>query len=489
MDLMTARTSIGWLGIVALLLASSESARSQRPELVPAFPRLAFAKPIFLTHSNDSTDRIFVVQQNGIIKVFPNDSAAGVATTFLNISQKLSSSSGEEGLLGLAFHPRYAQNGYFFVNYTAPNPRRTVVARYSVSQNNPDSADGASEFKILEVYQPYANHNAGMLMFGQDGYLYIGMGDGGSGGDPQNRAQNLDSLLGKMLRIDVDTVTAQRNYAIPPDNPLVGNLRGFREEIYAWGLRNPWRYSQDPVTGEIWIGDVGQGLWEEIDLLQRGGNYGWRIMEAMHCYNPSVGCDTTGLIMPVTEYGHGTDGCSVTGGYVYRGSRRPDLLGAYIYGDFCSGRIWTVYAQGGKVTAESLLVDTDYAISSFGVDQRNELYVCDLSGGTIQAFAPSTSVAVIDRSNESSFTPRLEQNFPNPFNPTTTIRYSLPTTGYVRCSVYNLLGEEVALVFEGTQSAGAHELVFQNAGLPSGVYFYRLMAPGVQETKRMIVAR
>ncbi len=474
--------------LMTLLLTAAEPVRSQRPELIRAFPHLSFVQPVFLTHSNDNTNRVYVVQQNGIIKVFPNDSSAQSATAFLDISQRLSSSVGEEGLLGLAFHPHYAQNGYFFVNYTARSPRRTVVARYSVSAGNRDVADPESGVTILEVYQPYGNHNAGMLMFGLDGYLYVGMGDGGSAGDPQNRAQNLDSLLGKMLRIDVDTAVAPRNYGIPPDNPLVGNPQGFREEIYAWGLRNPWRYSQDPVTGEVWVGDVGQNLWEEIDLLHRGGNYGWRIMEGTHCYNPSMGCDTTGLIMPITEYSHGAGGCSVTGGYVYRGAARPDLRGAYIYGDYCSGRIWALYYQNGQVAAESLLVDSPFVISSFGVDEKNELYVCDY-GGTIQTFAPTMSMGIADRKNHAGRASLLEQNFPNPFNPATTIRYSLPDAGHVRCSVYNLLGEEVALVYDGIQSAGTHELVFENAALPSGVYFYQLIAPGVQETRRMIVAR
>ena len=476
-------------GPVIVLLALTGSVSGQSLELVRAFPHLTFTRPVFLTHSNDETDRVFVVQQDGVIKVFPNDSSASAATTFLDVSQKLSGTDGEEGLLGLAFDPRYVENGYFYVNYTTPDPRRTVVARYSVSQGDPDSADPQSELRILEVWQPYSNHNGGMLMFGEDGYLYVGMGDGGSGGDPEDRAQNLDSLLGKMLRLDVDSTSGQNNYAIPPDNPLVGNLRGFREEIYAWGFRNPWRYSQDPATGQIWVGDVGQDIWEEVNLLQRGGNYGWRFMEGTHCFNPSSGCDTTGLIMPVTEYSHGADGCSVTGGYVYRGSKRPDLFGAYIYGDFCSGKIWALYLEGGEVTAESLLVDSPYSISSFGVDQRNELYLCDLYGGTILTFAPGAPVGVTDQRDKGDITFRLEQNFPNPFNPSTTIRYSLPAGGYVRCSVFDVLGEEVALAFEGIQSAGVHEVAFEGRGLPSGVYFYRLQAPGLLKTRRMVLAK
>jgi hypothetical protein len=441
-----------------------------------------------LTHSNDKTNRVFVVQQDGLIKVFPNDSNTTAATTFLNIARMISSSTGEEGLLGLAFHPKYAKNGYFYVNYTAPNPLRTVVARYSVSDSDPNRADSLSEFRLLEISQPYANHNGGMLMFGTDGYLYIGMGDGGSAGDPQNRAQNLNDLLGKILRINVDTLTSTAKYGIPRDNPLVGNAMGHKEEIYAWGFRNPWRFSQDPVTGEVWVGDVGQNTWEEIDLLLRGKNYGWRIMEGFHCYSVPLGCDTSGLTLPVKEYVHGSNNCSVTGGYVYRGYRRPDIVGAYIYADYCSGKIWMLRYQNRMVTSDTVLVSTPYAISSFGVDQDNELYICNLNG-TVLRFAgnPLTSVGDNRRNGPAEF--GLEQNFPNPFNPSTRIRYTIRAGGYVKLVVFNALGEEVGLIYEGTEGAGTHEVGFQRFDLPSGLYFCRLQAPGVLATTKMVLLR
>lgn len=352
-------------------------------QLVNAFPNLTFSQPVFVTHANDGTNRIFVVQQTGQIRVFPNDSTVTSATTFLDLSSRISC-CGERGLLGLAFHPNYATNGYFYVNYTQAGNGRTIVARYRVNPGNPNQGDFNSELILLNIYQPFSNHNGGMVMFGLDGYLYIGMGDGGSGGDPGNRAQNLDSLLGKLLRIDVDVASGGNNYGIPPDNPYVGNPFGWREEIYASGLRNPWRFSQDPVTGEIWLGDVGQNEVEEIDLIGSGLNYGWRCYEGDSTYNLS-GCGPPSLYtFPVKTYLHSL-GCSVTGGYIYRGYRRPDHVGRYIYGDYCSGRIWQFRYQGGVLTSDSLLVVAS-SISSFGVDQNGELYICN-HAGSIWRFA------------------------------------------------------------------------------------------------------
>ncbi len=362
--------------VMMSLIAAAAGVHAQ--QLVNAYPNLAFTKPIFLTDCGDGTDRIFVVQQNGIIRVFPNDSTATTTDVFLNILGKLSSSSGEQGLLGLAFHPSYDQNGYFFVNYTAPSPLRTVVARYRVSANNSNKADSLNEFKIIEILQPFTNHNGGMLAFGPDGYLYIGMGDGGSGGDPQNNAQNRTKLLGKILRIDVNDTTATTHYVVPPDNPYADDISGLKKEIWAYGFRNPWRYSFDSVTGRLWAGDVGQDLVEEIDIVGKGKNYGWRIMEGTRCYNPPNGCDTTGLTLPVKEYLHPV-GSAVIGGYVYRGYRRPDLMGAYIYGDEITGRIWMLRYENGQLIADSLLLQLPNIITSFGVDQYQELYIATYS--------------------------------------------------------------------------------------------------------------
>jgi len=387
---------------VVVLALSAINLFAQGYTPIPAFPNLAFSSPVLLTHSPDGTNRIFVVQQGGLIRVFPNDSAVTAASvsTFLNLSNRLGGSTGEEGLLGLAFHPDYANNGYFYVNYSAGSPRRTVIARYSVIPGSPNKADSLSWMSILEINQDFSNHNGGNLAFGPDGYLYIGMGDGGSGNDPNNRAQDSTQLLGKMLRIDVDNVVSPATYSIPPDNPFVSFGPNVRKEIWALGMRNPWRWSFDAVSGELWVGDVGQNNWEEIDLIEGGKNYGWRIMEGFNC-NPNIsGCNPTGLTPPIKEYSHSL-GFSVTGGYVYRGYRRPELTGAYVYADYGSGRIWKLRYVNGMVTEDSLLYDAPYSISSFGEDQDHELYIVRYSGSPSiyrfagQPFTPNPTTVVM----------------------------------------------------------------------------------------------
>jgi len=366
---------------VFIALVSCESVQTVTQEtgydITPAFPGLSFSRPVDLQNANDGTDRLFVVEQAGRILVFQNSSVVSSSKTFLDIQDRVNDVGGEEGLLGLAFHPDYASNGFLYVNYTAQSPRRTVISRFSTDPANPDSADPATELIVLQFDQPFTNHNGGQLSFGPEGYLYIATGDGGSGGDPQNNAQNLNSLLGKILRIDVYSSSSGMNYGIPPDNPFTGT--GFREEIYAYGLRNPWRFSFDPVTNALWTGDVGQDTKEEIDIIERGRNYGWRIMEGSLCFNPPAACDTSGLTLPVWEYGHDL-GESVTGGFVYRGSDLPSLVGSYIYGDYSSGRIWMLQYGGVQFVTNTLLVDASINISSFGIDEDSELYVCGYDG-------------------------------------------------------------------------------------------------------------
>jgi len=305
---------------------------------------------------------------------------------YLDISARVASNPGigELGLLGLAFHPKYETNGQFFVYYTAgaSGSRVSRVSRFRVSALDPNAADPGSENILLEIDQPYDNHNAGQIAFGADAYLYVATGDGGSGGDPQGNAQNRASLLGKILRIDVDSGSP---YAIPPDNPFVGNSDGYREEIYAWGLRNPWRFSFDPPTGRLWAGDVGQLTWEEIDVIESGQNYGWDCREGAHDYTgppggPAPDCATaTGLVDPVWEYGRAS-GNSVTGGYVYRGDSLSSLVGKYVYADYGSGRIWALTYDGVNPATNEDIVDAPFLISTFGVDKDNELYVMRYGG-------------------------------------------------------------------------------------------------------------
>jgi len=342
--------------------------------------------PVGIAHAGDS--RLFIVQQNGLIRVWQPPQL--LDTPFLDI-RNLTSSGFERGLLGMAFHPRYAENRRFFINYTDINGN-TVIAQYLRSQNDPNRADPSSVRIILRVDQPFANHNGGQLQFGPDGYLYIGLGDGGSGGDPNNRAQNPADLLGKMLRIDVDSGDP---YGIPPSNPFV-NRNGFRPEIWSLGLRNPWRYSFDRSFGDLWIADVGQGQWEEINFQPRasigGENYGWRRMEGTHCYNPPANCTDPALVPPVIEYDHSGGACSVTGGYVYRGTRSPALYGTYIYGDFCNGVIWGAKNDGSGRFVSTVLLDAPFQVSTFGEDVNGEIYVASYGGGALFRIVDDTQM-------------------------------------------------------------------------------------------------
>lgn len=342
---------------------------------VSAFPNLSFTRPVDLQHAGDNTNRIFVVEQEGVISVFPNNASVESKKTFLDIKERVEDSGNEEGLLGLAFHPDYETNGYFYVNYTAEDPNRTVISRFIVSAGDPDVANANSEYVILEFDQPFSNHNGGQISFGADGFLYIASGDGGSGGDPDENGQNRSTLLGKILRIDVDHEEDGNRYAIPDDNPFANNSSGYREEIYAYGLRNPWRFSFDPANNRLWAGDVGQNAYEEIDIIEKGGNYGWDVMEGKHCFEPSSGCNTAGLKLPIWEYNRDL-GISITGGFVYRGPTLDELTGKYIYADFGSRRVWALNYSNMNNPLNTQLLQADFNISSFGVDQNNELYLC-----------------------------------------------------------------------------------------------------------------
>ncbi|MFZ0391112.1 MAG: PQQ-dependent sugar dehydrogenase [Calditrichia bacterium] len=344
--------------------------------LEPAFPELRFTRPVDLQHAPGNNRRLYVMEQAGIIYSFENKHDVSRKIQFLDVRDLVDDSGNEEGLLGLAFHPDFESNGYFFIDYTAGSPDRTVIARYHVNPEKPLKADANSAKIILEIPQPYSNHNGGQISFGPDGYLYIAMGDGGAGGDPHNNGQDPSTLLAAILRIDVNAENGKA-YAIPPDNPFVGNKKGYREEVYAYGLRNPWRFSFDAETGELWAGDVGQNKYEEVDYIIKGGNYGWNIREGFHPYQPEGRRDKVEL--PVTEYSHQA-GQSITGGFVYRGSRLPELQGYYIYTDYVSGRIWAFPADQKEKPEVTLLLDSSKNISSFGVDAENEMYLCAFDG-------------------------------------------------------------------------------------------------------------
>lgn len=413
------RCSFVFAALIALAASCSAQQVDERPlplKVVPAFPNLQWpdeitgadeglvkeVRPLIITGAGDGTNRIFVATQPGTIHVWKNDPNASEMTTFLDIRERIhyaAPDENEEGFLGLAFHPSFKKNGEFFVYYTndykTEQDRKSIISRFRVSKDDPNKADPASEEIILEIPQPYWNHNGGTIIFGPDGYLYIGLGDGGAGGDPHKNGQNLGTLLGKMLRIDVDHHDDGLAYAIPSDNPFVGKQVA-RGEIWAYGIRNIWRMAFDRKTGDLWAGDVGQNIWEEIDLITKGGNYGWNLREGMHPYvDPKTDAAGSGprpdLIEPIWEYHHDV-GKSITGGNVYRGKEVPELEGAYLYADYVSGRIWALWYDGRakQVTSNRLIVTGSTPVTTFGEDDAGEVYYTTQEGG-IWKFAPSAN--------------------------------------------------------------------------------------------------
>jgi glucose/arabinose dehydrogenase len=344
-----------------------------------------FDSPVYMASPRDGSGRLFVVEQGGKVKVIRRDGTVP-STPVLDLSGRVATDT-EQGLLGLAFHPSFKTNGKFYVYFNRTDGD-AVVNEYRLSPSTSNRVTLAGR-RVLTMDHPFSNHNGGSMTFGPDGFLYIATGDGGSGGDPGNRAQSVNSLLGKILRINVNGRTSTRGYLIPSSNPYVG--RTGRDEIWARGLRNPWRISIDSATGALWIGDVGQDRYEEIDRTLkgsfkvggRGRNYGWRVLEGRHCFLPATGCNRAGKTAPLIEYAHdvsGEDNCSVTGGYVYRGSSFPKLRGLYVFGDFCSGRIWTVSAGSSYPGHATLRLDTSHNISSFALSGGGELFMLTLGG-------------------------------------------------------------------------------------------------------------
>jgi glucose/arabinose dehydrogenase len=378
--------------LFAAASASAEVDESPLPvEVKVAFPNLKWTgwspvtdegrleplRPIVLTHAGDGTDRIFVATQQGVVHVFPNDPQAKRTKIFLDVRDRVvyTDKENEEGLLGLAFHPKYRENGQFFLYYTTTDaPHTSVVSRFRVSPDDPDLADAHFEEELLRIPQPFWNHNGGTLAFGPDGYLYIGLGDGGAANDPHEHGQNLGTLLGSILRIDVDRKDPGLGYAVPKDNPCVGRDDA-RDEIWAYGLRNVWRMAFDRETGTLWAADVGQDLWEEINLIVKGGNYGWNLREGMHPFGKKGTGPRPDLIEPIWEYHHDV-GKSITGGHVYRGKQVPELVGTYLYGDYITGLLWALrYDEDEqKVVANHPIRAEKLAVITFGEDERGEAY-------------------------------------------------------------------------------------------------------------------
>lgn len=364
------RVTVAIILLGTLCLFSDRRALSQSPALTPIISS-GLSSPVYITDAGDGTSRLFIVEQGGTIKVYKNDQL--LATPFLDISSKVTA-SGERGLLGLAFHPNFENNRKFYVYYTDTNGDITL-AEYKATTTTSDVASPTSARRIMRIgHSTNSNHNGGCIQFGRDGFLYIGTGDGGGAGDPLGNGQNRKTLLGKILRIDINS----GRYRIPPTNPF-RTSKVARREIWAYGLRNPWRFSFDPATGRLFAADVGQGEVEEVDIIKRGKNYGWNTLEGSQCYSPSTGCSSRGTILPISEYHH-DEGESITGGYLYRGNGVPALQGKYIFGDFISGTIWTLTRNTDSTWTRAVLFSTGLSISSFGRDRDGEVYVVDYTG-------------------------------------------------------------------------------------------------------------
>lgn len=356
---------------------NSESFEPLEYELVEAYPNLVFEQPLHYTIAQDESNRVFVVERTGKIIYFENNAKESETKVFIDLTVKIDSSGQEKGLLGLAFHPNFEENGYFYVNYT--NQESTVISRFTSDTATLSEVDPSTEEILMEFTQPYANHNGGHLTFGPDGYLYIATGDGGSSGDPKGNAQDLTKIYGKLLRIDVNSASGDKKYSIPEDNPYAENTDGYAEEIFAYGFRNPWKFSFDEKRDLLWAADVGQNAMEEINVIEKGYNYGWNIMEGTLEYEPSDEVDEAEFEEPIWEYDHSL-GQSITGGYTYYGENNPSLNGIYIYGDFVSGKIWGLWLGEDQEVENVELLDTDLMISSFGIDEKGELFIVDFNG-------------------------------------------------------------------------------------------------------------
>ena len=437
-----------------------------------------FNSPVSIKHAGDS--RLFVVEQDGVIKVV-NANGSVNATPFLDIDARVIDTGNERGLLGLAFHPQYMSNGFFFVNYIN-NSGDTVVSRFITNPPNGDVADPNTEEILLTISQPFSNHNGGDLAFGNDGYLYIATGDGGSGGDPDNYSQNLNSLLGKMLRINVNNAQGGNNYAIPADNPFVGNGSAL-DEIWAYGLRNPWRFSFDSLTHDMWIGDVGQGNIEEIDFMEStssgGENFGWRCYEGNSAYN-TTGCPDIGtLTFPVAQYTHSASGafkCSITGGYRYRGTTFPNFYGLYFFADYCSNEIGTLTPNGSGWDMAFSNQFSGNGWTTFGEALDGELYIAGRNTGNIYHIVDAS--LSIDEYSQVLF-----NLYPNPANEWIHIKSNSNQT-IQTINIYSLSGKKVKSI----NGNNFDVLEVNTSSLASGMYLAEIISTNShKEIKKLVI--
>lgn len=469
--------------------------------LEPAFSSLTFDTPVDIQVAPGEPDRLYVVEQRGVVKLVLNDPDATTADVFLDISARVYTGM-EEGLLGLAFHPHYDENGRFFVYYNVRDPLRARLSSFTSDRSDRPVADPFTEEILLEIDQPFDSHNGGQIRFGPDGYLYISVGDGGGHGENLGTGDDLKTLLGSILRVDVDNADDGKAYAIPAENPFARNREGYRKEIFAFGFRNPWRFSFDRKDFEaaadsqyirIWTADVGAGSFEEIDIVERGKNYGWNEMEGFRCLALATDCDTDRRMLPVWEYEHHL-GRAVIGGFVYRGSELPFLEGKYVYGDYLSGRIWALTHEADQEAQNEELLHADsLRIFTFGEDARGELLIGASNGdeSTLYRLLPSMISPAVENGTLPEIITNVS-NSPNPFHTETVITYSVASPEHITLSIYNALGQRVRNLVDAMQLPGRADVIWdgtdeRGATVPSGVYVYRISAEGAAATSGQIV--
>ena len=481
------------VGLATLFAAILPSGTLSQPVLVEAFPHLTFDSPVKLVNDGFS-NRLYVVELTGRIQAAELDTSVQAATLFLDLTDRAITVPGsdESGVIGLAFHPEYDDNGYFYVFYT-PNdePYRLLLSRFERSGDNPDVADPESEFEILELELAAKRHHGGALAFGPDGYLYISLGDDSAGRDGNDNAQDPTTLPGSILRIDVDDPDDDFNYGIPNDNPFVGNADGYREEIFAYGLRQPWQFSFDAATGDIWVGDVGEETWEEITMISSGKNHGWSVLEGQECLDAGCTADPE-YVSPIWVYPHTETSeistrpnVSITGGFVYRGSDVTELYGKYVYADWAGGVIWALEYDGVNPPTNEVLFDTGSFPVAFGEDINNELYVVWYFRGWVYRIGSSGSTDVEEPVDPAVL--RLDLAGPNPFGQSTTLEFETDRAGVARLVVYDMLGREVQVAFEGhVEPNSPRQVTLDGTALAPGLYMCLLESAGLTQVQRIV---